>query len=239
MAKRQSTPDPAFAAALSCRTVEQAVFAFRAEYQVAHATYHLAQTTISALDSAYVRTTYSADWVSRYLQRNYVDIDPVLKEGVQRQLPFDWSELELSAAALPLFEDAMAYGLGPSGYSIPIVDKNFRRALFSINAFETGASWIDLVNRHKAAWVETAFIIHDLAMKEIHGSNDQALHLSPREIECLTLAARGKDHKDIALILGLSGFTVRDYLKSARHKLGSINIPQAIAEAIRSRIINP
>lgn len=239
MAKRQSTPDTAFDSVRSCRTVEQAVFAFQAEYQVAHVTYHLAQTTISALDSAYVRTTYSAEWVSRYLQRNYVDIDPVLKEGVQRQLPFDWSELEMSAAVLPLFEDAMAHGLGPSGYSIPIIDKNFRRALLSINSFETGEAWSDLVNRHKAAWAEAAFLIHDMAMKEIHGSNDQALHLSPREIECLTLAARGKDHKDIALILGLSGHTVQGYLKSARHKLGSVNIPQAIAEAIRSRIISP
>ena len=235
MAKRQSTPDTAFDSVRSCRTVEEAVFAFQAEYQVAHVTYHLAQTTISALDSAYVRTTYSAEWVSRYLQRNYVDIDPVLKEGVQRQLPFDWSELEMSAAVLPLFEDAMAHGLGPSGYSIPIIDKNFRRALLSINSFETGEAWSDLVNRHKAAWAEAAFLIHDMAMKEIHGSNDQALHLSPREIECLTLAARGKDHKDIALILGLSGHTVQGYLKSARHKLGSVNI----AEAIRSRIISP
>lgn len=202
-------------------------------------TYHLAQTTISQLDSVYVRTTYSAEWVSRYLQRNYVEIDPVLKEGVQRQLPFDWSELDICEAALPLFEDAVAYGLGPSGYSIPIVDKNFRRALLSINSFETGDAWSDRVNRHKAAWVDAAFIIHGMAMIEIHGTNDQALHLSRREIECLTLAAHGKDHKDIAAILGISGHTVQGYLKSARHKLGCVNIPQAIAEAIRSRIIDP
>lgn len=234
----QSKPELGFDLVRSCRTVEQAVFAFQAKYKVANATYHLAQTTITQLDSAYVRTTYSAEWVSRYLQRDYVKIDPVLKEGVQRQLPFDWSEVGVTEAALALFKDAMAHGLGPSGYSIPIVDKNFRRALFSINSFETGDAWLDLVNRQKSTWTEAAYIIHDMAMNEIHGNNDQGLHLSPREIECLTLAARGKDHKDIATILGLSGHTVQGYLKSARHKLGCVNIPQAIAEAIRSRIID-
>jgi DNA-binding CsgD family transcriptional regulator len=239
MTKRQSTPNTKSDPAWSCETVEQAVFAFRSKFQLAHATYHLAQTTITKLDSAYVRTTYASEWVSRYLQRNYVDIDPVLREGVQRQLPFDWAELELSEEALPLFEDAMAHGLGPSGYSIPIVDKNFRRALFSINSFETGEHWIDLVNRHKAVWVEAAYFIHDMAMNEIYGSNDQALHLSRREVECLTLAAHGKGYKDIAANLGISVHTAQGYLKSARHKLGCMNLPQAITEAIRNRIIDP
>lgn len=239
MGNPQSMQEAAFEFIRSCSTVEDAVHAFRSEYNVAHATYHLAQTAISRLDSMYVRTTYSPEWVSRYLQRNYIDIDPVLQEGVQRMLPFDWSEISMTKAAIPLFEDAVAHGLGTGGYSIPVIDKNYRRALFSINTFATGPGWAETVSAYKAEWADIAHIIHNMAMNEIFGANEQALHLSPREVQCLTWAARGKDHKEIATILGLSGHTVLGYLKSTRHKLGCVNIAQAIAEAIRFRIIDP
>lgn len=43
----------------------------------------------------YVRLTYPASWIKRYIQMGYVDIDPVLREGFQRTLPFDWAELTI------------------------------------------------------------------------------------------------------------------------------------------------
>ncbi len=134
--------------------------------------------------------------------------------------------------------DAISHGLGPSGYSIPIVDRANRRALLSINDSRQ-ADWLDFLRCHRGDWLELSHRIHKLALRELYGENDPVPSLGPREVECLSWAAQGKDYKTIAIILAISEHTARDYLKSARYKLGCANIPQAISKAIKLRLIDP
>lgn len=61
--------------------------------------------------------------------------------------------------------------------------------------------------------------------------------LSSREIECLRWAAAGKSSDEIAIILGISVYTVSSYFKSATRKLQAVNRMQAIAIAMRLRLI--
>ncbi|NVP55589.1 helix-turn-helix transcriptional regulator [Mycoplana rhizolycopersici] len=61
--------------------------------------------------------------------------------------------------------------------------------------------------------------------------------LSGREIECLRWAAAGKSGDEIAIILGISAYTVSSYFKSATKKLDAVNRMQAIASALRLKII--
>lgn len=61
--------------------------------------------------------------------------------------------------------------------------------------------------------------------------------LSGREIECLRWAAAGKSSDEIAIILGISAYTVSSYFKSAAKKLGAVNRMQAIASAMRMKLI--
>jgi DNA-binding CsgD family transcriptional regulator len=61
--------------------------------------------------------------------------------------------------------------------------------------------------------------------------------LSSREIECLRWSAAGKSSEEIAIILDLSAHTVIGYLKSAMRKLDSVNRMQAIARALRYRLL--
>jgi DNA-binding CsgD family transcriptional regulator len=56
--------------------------------------------------------------------------------------------------------------------------------------------------------------------------------LSPRELECLAWAAQGKTYTAIGKILGISFATVKTNLDTARHKLGAVNLPHAVALAI-------
>ncbi len=69
-----------------------------------------------------------------------------------------------------------------------------------------------------------------------HGSA-AAYRLSKRELECLRWSAAGKSSEEIAVILGLSGYTVTGYLKSAITKLGVTTRVQAVALACRLRLI--
>ncbi len=61
--------------------------------------------------------------------------------------------------------------------------------------------------------------------------------LSSRELECLRWAAAGKSSDEIAIILGISVYTVSSYFKSAVRKLDAVNRMQAIARAMRLKLI--
>ena len=61
--------------------------------------------------------------------------------------------------------------------------------------------------------------------------------LSSREIECLRWAAAGKSSDEIAIILGISVYTVSSYFTSATRKLEAVNRMQAIACAMRLKLI--
>src|SRR5262249_24949478 len=62
--------------------------------------------------------------------------------------------------------------------------------------------------------------------------------LSPREMECLTWAAKGKTYSDIAAILGLSFATVKVYLDASRYKLHASNLVHAAAIAVARGLID-
>ncbi|WP_331375330.1 helix-turn-helix transcriptional regulator [Sinorhizobium chiapasense] len=227
-----------FAGIEAAPAVAAALEVFRANYGVDFVTYHLARTVIGAVDAPFVRTTYPDPWVSRYLMRDYAEVDPVLHEGLVRQLPFDWREVDVPEAAHEFYADAQAYGLGENGFSIPIVTKS-RRALFSLNSRKPDAEWSTIVSERRSEWVELAFLIHEKAVVERYGEHDPIPVLGGREVECLHWSALGKDAKDIAAVLGLSDHTVRSYLKSARFKLGCATVSAATARAAQLRLINP
>jgi DNA-binding CsgD family transcriptional regulator len=56
--------------------------------------------------------------------------------------------------------------------------------------------------------------------------------LSPRQIECLRLAAAGKTSAEIAAALGISSRTVDQYVGEACERLNVRNRIQAVAKAL-------
>lgn len=63
--------------------------------------------------------------------------------------------------------------------------------------------------------------------------------LTPREGECVGLAAAGKTNWEIAAILGIREDTVKKTLKRAGEKLGTVNRAHLVATAIRTGKIFP
>jgi DNA-binding CsgD family transcriptional regulator len=213
------------------------VIAIREIYGLANVTYHLGQLPGAVVDGPYVKSTYPGEWLSRYLIKGYTRVDPVVLEGFARVLPFDWRELTLTPAAMELFQDFQAHGLEAQGYSVPIVDKLSRRALFSLNGRMEGDAWSEFIAAHGADFAEMAHRLHAMAMEEIFGKSELP-RFARRELECLIWAAQGKSAKETARILNVSDATVRDYLVSARLKLRADNITGAIAKAVKLRLIN-
>lgn len=223
---------------LAAATVSNALCDFQAIYGLDFVTYHLAATIVGPIDNPFVRTTYPEKWVAHYLLSGFVDIDPVVQEGFQRQLPFDWRELDPPSEATGFLDEARQFGLGEHGYSIPIRDKSRRRALLSVNSHASLLGWESMLRRCRDEWIELSHLIHSKAIVEIYGKDDPAPQLSPRELECLHWAALGKDYKDVAIILDISEHTARSYLKSARVKLGCATISAATTKALKFHLIS-
>jgi DNA-binding CsgD family transcriptional regulator len=217
--------------------VQTALERIKELYGLHHIVFHLGQTSVASMDSPFVRTTYPDAWVSRYLLKGYVNIDPVVREGFTRQLPFDWRELTPTAEAMDMMIDAAQHNVGTCGYSVPIVDRTARRSLFSITSILEEDAWDEFVKTHNEKIQEIAYLVHRKALEELFGELDPMPQLGPREIECLTWTARGKDYLAIAQILSISGHTARGYLKSARFKLECATLPQAVAKAITLKLI--
>lgn len=221
-----------------CESVEAAHEIVRTAYGLSHITYHLVQTVSSGADSPFVRTTYPMEWVGVYVINRYVDKDPVVKAGISRMTPFDWSSLKNEPHYDEVMNAAEKFGIARNGFSIPITDKQARRALWSLNSLLPDIAWQQQLSAAATDWIELAHAVHRMAVKEAHGDADPIPQLAPRELECLKWAAKGKDHKDVAIILNLSEHTVRTYLKSARHKLGCATISQAVTTALHYRLIS-
>ncbi|MGK9086124.1 LuxR family transcriptional regulator [Brucella intermedia] len=219
-------------------SVVEALAVLQTTYGVDFATYHLALTVADVVDTPYVRTTYPPSWVSHYLLSGYTKVDPVVREGFEREAAFDWRDLDVAEDAQEFLNEAQQHGLGASGYSIPIIDKK-RRALFSLNSRKPPDQWSEIVNRYRDEWEGIGLHIHRKAIVELHGKHDPVPQLTKREKECLYWTALGKNSKDIAAILELSDHTVQTYLTSARNKLGAATIASATSRAIQLRLINP
>jgi LuxR family quorum sensing-dependent transcriptional regulator len=61
--------------------------------------------------------------------------------------------------------------------------------------------------------------------------------ITDREREVLTWAARGLSSRNTAMILNIAKRTVDEHVQTAARKLGAANKTQAVAIAIRDRLI--
>jgi DNA-binding CsgD family transcriptional regulator len=68
--------------------------------------------------------------------------------------------------------------------------------------------------------------------------DDAAPGLSPRQVECLRLAAAGKTSVEIAATLGLSSRTVDQYVGEACERLKVRNRTQAVAKAVELGLLS-
>lgn len=203
-----------------------------------HATYMGARLGAKTYDDPFVRTTYEADWIKRYLTRSYMPIDPIIREGFSRSLPFRWDEIQIGdEAEAAFFAEAAQFDVGVNGFSCPIRDKDNRMALVSVSTSMTGQDWNDYCRQNIDALVEISYALHRIAIEE-QGFSMKHPPLSPRELEVLWWTTKGKSAAEIASILALRPHTVAAYMRSARYKLNAATIAQAVSKAISSGLIS-
>jgi DNA-binding CsgD family transcriptional regulator len=221
--------------AATLEDMNRAIFALRDDYQIDHMVYHW----VDSAGEQYGCGTYSDAWVEHYLANNYLRIDPVIAGCYQRFHPVDWKRLDwTSKAARGFLREAIEFGVGNQGFSVPIRGPNGQFALFTINDTCDDAEWEAFTEANKRDLILIGHYFNDKALSfEPDRAPASAQSLSPREIDAMTLLAVGYSRAQVAETLSISEHTLRVYVESARFKLGALNTVHAVARALSRGLI--
>lgn len=200
---------------------------------------HVAYHWVSSVGEQYGYGSYDPVWIQRYVDKEYLRVDPVIIGCFQRFHPVNWKRLDWSSKAARAFrEDAIAHGVGNQGYSIPVRGPNGQFALFSVSHNASDDDWASFTQKNQRNLI---LISHYLNQKALELEKDRkpepARSLSPREVDALTFLAMGYGRGQVAEMLSISEHTLRAYIESARFKLGAMNTTHAVARALNEGLI--
>jgi DNA-binding CsgD family transcriptional regulator len=194
----------------------------------------------------FVFTTAPVEWVIRYDQMAYIEVDPRILLLWDSTLPLIWDQRTVRGAGPrteAFLDDALSHGIA-SGVCMPLGDEVGTRVIVALNSTipEIDEPRRVAIIRNLGDIVLFAHYFHELFMKSIVRKGAQ-LHcagrpLSERERECLILAARGMTTEDIGFKLGIGARTVQFHFDSIRAKLAAGNRQEAVARAIKDGIIS-
>ena len=207
----------------------------RDQFQIDHVVYHW----VSADGEQYGFGTYDPAWAQRYVEKEYLRIDPVVIGCFQRFDPVDWKKLDWSSKAAQAFrKDAIAHGVGNQGFSIPIRGPNGQLALLTASHTTDDDTWSKFMETYQREWILIAHYLNQKALQLEKGRAPEPVRaLSPREVDALTYLAMGYSRAQVADLLNISEHTLRAYIESARFKLGAMNTTHAVARAISEGLI--
>ncbi|QBF33619.1 LuxR family transcriptional regulator [Thalassococcus sp. S3] len=215
--------------------LQEVAVAIRDHFNVDHIVYHW----VDSAGDQYGCGTYTDAWRDRYLEQCYLRVDPVIIGCYQRFHPVDWKRLDWSSKAARAFQaEAIEYGVGNQGYSIPIRGPNGQFALFTVSHTCDDAAWSAFTEEHGRSLILIAHYFNRKALEFEPGRRpEQSQALSPREKDAMTLIAMGYNRAQVAESLSISEHTLRVYIESARFKLGALNTTHAVARAMSRGLI--
>ena len=194
---------------------------------------------------SYVFTTTPRDWMARYDQRAYIEVDPRVLYSFESAMPYIWdqeSERGKSAATNAFLDDAAAHGVA-SGVAFAIHAASQGHVLIAYNSAQGEIT--DLrrfeIARNLGDMYLLGIYFHELFMKTVIARGlpprFQGAPLSAQEKRCLLYSAHGYTSRYIAAALGISERTVELHFSHLRSKLDVANRQEAVAKAIGEGII--
>jgi hypothetical protein len=137
---------------------------------VDHVVYY--STKLEAPTVPYIRLTYPASWVKRYLQMGYGEVDLILREGFKRTLPFEWKELKFTSPVEAAFQsDALAHGIGPARIRDPGVEQARLPRLFVVCSSQSEETWAKFLSGTQAELIQIAHRLHSRVVVEVFGKD--------------------------------------------------------------------
>ena len=182
-------------------------------------------------------STYPDDWKAVYLDRNYVQIDPVLKAAQREPLPFTWDaeRFDESRSSRSFFSLAADFNVR-RGVTVPIAGTYASFAALTLAASNNDNSGPASAENHSILTLAALhYHMHTNRVRErmLKESPDRGGLLTTRARLCLLWVARGKTIEEASKILNIHEATVRYHLNEARKRLDAVSLPHLVAEAIK------
>lgn len=196
--------------------------------------------TARAEDSMTVLNGYPPQWLQTYMDRGYVDIDPILAQQWRTSEPFEWADLdprEFHPRVVELFVDAMRYGLF-SGMSLHLLGRtgshlflNFSAGRYrSLGAVRDAVFGAALLFGTRALTTCVDLIERD--------PNAILRRLSARQLEALQWAAQGLSMREVGDKMGVAASTVEYLMRQAQVNLGAGSREEAILHAAQAGLVS-
>lgn len=194
------------------------------------------ESTYPLLSEKQLATTYHQDWCERYFEQSYAKIDPLVTAARKATRPIKWSSVQRpTRAATRFIKEAADHGIGEHGVAIPIVLSKGNLSLLTIQV--SSVREVEQLNRPAklADLVSFAHLVGSrMSFSKPANANSPHAPLTPREIEVLHWAAKGKSCWETGEILNLSERTVGSYVENARRKLDATSKTHAVVLALAS-----
>jgi DNA-binding CsgD family transcriptional regulator len=192
----------------------------------------------------YVWTNLPDDWVRLYDQRAYIEIDPRLHAVRESMFPVIWHRDAFpdSAANREFFDAAGRFGIR-SGVAMGVRNAFHAPAIFILNssAENVDEQRLQDITEILGQVLVVASSVHELFLANVIERclppPTEGKPLSPRERECLALAAKGMSSAQIGQSLGIGERTVHQHFSNLLGKLGAANRHEAIAKAAVAGLI--
>ncbi|KQV39924.1 MULTISPECIES: autoinducer binding domain-containing protein [unclassified Rhizobium] len=189
-------------------------------------------------DTLVAVSDYPSEWQSRYFEKSYASLDPVIRKVQNRQESFSWSNAPIGRPdrkQSAFFGEAKEFGI-QSGITIPFKSGPCRRAVLTFASNEPDFAANQSVNPVTAA-IAAATLHAQLKFVQARHTSATIIPLKAQELTCLRWSAEGKTMKDIADLENISFSTVAFHLRNAKSNLGVYTLQHATALATELGII--
>ncbi|WP_166360380.1 autoinducer binding domain-containing protein [Pseudomonas akapageensis] len=173
-------------------------------------------------------SNYPNEWSQRYINENYVTVDPTVMHCLSSMLPVLWSD-KVFEETPQFWEEARSHGLR-YGWGLSAHDHRGRASMLSVSRSQGEVSIGELYEKAgQTYWL--CNLLHTVIGDKPVEPEEKARQLSDREIEVLKWSAEGRKAHEIADILNVSERTVNFHVKSAMVKLNAPNRTSAVIQA--------
>lgn len=182
-----------------------------------------------------INISYPEAWTQHYLEQNYMEIDPILRQHFKCFETQIWTQTYRrvkSKAGKMFMDEAREHGL-TDGVTLGIFSSACN--LGSLFSFEGRAVAQD--PRHIAVLEYLLPHLHGALVRADLPVPDPDAVLSEREKEVLQWVKTGKTNWEISMILRVSERTVKFHIHNAMAKLGASTRSHAVALALRQGLI--
>jgi len=192
----------------------------------------------------YAWTTLPAAWVAQYDKNAYMEVDPRVTMSSTRTRPLIWDAASINGddRVRTFLSHAAQFGIR-SGVTVSFSDARHPRfgASFNSSISPVGPERYRMILGLLGDLMLVTAGFHDifLAGYILRGfpPSLRGMPLSPREEQCLQLAARGMTSADIGIKLGIAERTANFHFGNILTKLDALNRHEAIAKGMKRGII--